>query len=118
MAKLATIYGFKVAALFPTLWLFIFLTFVLRARISLGHFPYPYNPDPKDLGFDLHAWMIYLVFLGSMATVVIFPLALRYVKQFGIRVRRIYSLIFAASWTLIVVLCVFDPGQFLTWFLD
>ena len=38
----------------PAVWLIAFGLFVLRARLSLGRWPAPYQPDPKDLGFDFH----------------------------------------------------------------
>jgi hypothetical protein len=41
-------------ALVPAGWMAVFGSFVLRARLALGHWPTPYHPDPKDLGFDVH----------------------------------------------------------------
>ena len=41
-------------AVYPLLWLNAFALFVIRARLILGRWPSPYNPDPKDLGMDLH----------------------------------------------------------------
>lgn len=38
----------------PLMMLISLYSFVLRARIQLGRWPAPYNPDPKNLGFDLH----------------------------------------------------------------
>jgi hypothetical protein len=38
----------------PLVWLLLFGLFILRARVTLGRWPAPYQPDPRDLGFDLH----------------------------------------------------------------
>ena len=38
----------------PWAWLLLFGLFVLRARLALGRWPAPYQPDPKDLGFEFH----------------------------------------------------------------
>ena len=49
-----------VGATSPFLWLALLYSFVLRARLHLGVWPYPYQPDPKSLGFDVHHLAIYL----------------------------------------------------------
>lgn len=38
----------------PAAWLVLFGLFILRARLTIGRWPTPSVPDPKDLGFDLH----------------------------------------------------------------
>jgi hypothetical protein len=43
-----------VLALAPALWFATFWSFVFRARLTLARWPVPYDPDPKDLGFDVH----------------------------------------------------------------
>jgi len=49
----------------------LFFTFVLRARLVLGHWPTYSNPDPKNLGMGLHygcIWIgIYLLFWAILS---------------------------------------------------
>ena len=47
-------------ALSPITWYVTFWLFVLRARMALGRWPAPYDPDPKDLGFGIHYMAIQL----------------------------------------------------------
>ena len=35
----------------PALWLLVVFTFVLRARVWIGRWPRPYDPDPVAVGF-------------------------------------------------------------------
>jgi len=44
----------------PALWLLLVSAFVLRARIWLGRWPRPYDPDPVDVGF----WHYHAIQLG------------------------------------------------------
>lgn len=49
-----------VCAASPMLWLVLFYSFVCRARLQLGVWPRPYQPDPKNIGFELHHLAVYL----------------------------------------------------------
>lgn len=42
------------AIYYPLLNLLLFYSFVLRATFALERLPQYNNPDPKDLGFDIH----------------------------------------------------------------
>lgn len=42
------------AIYYPLIDLMLFYSFVLRTTIGLGRFPQYNNPDPKELGFDIH----------------------------------------------------------------
>ena len=43
-----------VAIYYPLIDLMLFYSFVMRATFALGRFPQYNNPDPKDLGFNIH----------------------------------------------------------------
>jgi hypothetical protein len=112
---------FWVAVLIPILWPFLFYTFVLRARFSLGTWPYPYHPDPKELGFDLHQILILVSFL----LVLISPLAVLYLFVMtlkAIKMKRSQYVIAGILFTILLasnfVLIKYDPGRFMEWFMD
>jgi hypothetical protein len=42
------------------------ITFVLRAKVSLGYWPYYNNPDPSELNFEIHRHFIICAFLGFL----------------------------------------------------
>ena len=55
----------------PAGYLALFYSFVLRARLALGTWPLPYQPDPKALGFDIH----YAAVLLALPLWMVSPLA-------------------------------------------
>lgn len=105
-------------ALFPLGYLALFYSYVLRARLALGVWPRPYQPDPKDLGFDLH----YLAVLLALPVWFISPILLLIWLLLWPRGRRKALLwpflAFLLIWLLGWLLLRLDPGQFGTWFMD
>ena len=57
----------------PFLWALLFWSFVLRARFRLGHWPAPYQPDPKDLGFVVHYYLLLAGMPLALAAAVVVP---------------------------------------------
>lgn|GEM_PF-6130984 len=49
-----------VLQLAPAAWLSFFFLFVARAWIEVGHLPSYSNPDPKNLGMDVHHRLLWL----------------------------------------------------------
>lgn len=106
-------------AAFPLAWLGLFYLFVMRARWTLGRWPAPYHPDPKDLGFDFHHLAIDLGLVAS-------PVAALAVLAWAIvRWRRAsrptlwpHVSLVVASEALVLSLARLDPGQFFEWFAD
>jgi len=107
--------------LLPLAWLGLFWLYVLRARIELGGWPRPYQPDPKDLGFGLHYALIWLLlpslYLGPGLA------ALWALSSRGwLRSARVRPWLFlgvgiglaAAVFTLVRL----DPGRFFEWYMD
>lgn len=111
---------FWVLSLVPTAWLMLFYGFVLRARLALGYWPRPYQPDPKDLSFDLHYGAVFVgiyVVIVSAAAWLVFVLVR---NRQSLRKTRHYLgmayfvATFIAWWFILRV----DPGSFFTWLLD
>jgi hypothetical protein len=114
-------YMFWATVLIPLECLFFFYSFVLRARFSLGRWPYPYHPDPKDLGFDFHHLFIWysslVVFFSPLLFVYMSLMTFKVIKmnKKGYAVAcSIFIFFFAASFLLLK----HDPGKFVEWFLD
>jgi hypothetical protein len=113
-----TVLGLRVASLIPLAWCMLFSAFVVRAWISLGYRPTPYRPDPKDLGFDWHMMAIYYGFLVSLATVVLFPALMSYLKRHRYKLSPAYPAAFMAGWAGIASILLLDVGRFASWFMD
>lgn len=105
----------------PLLWALAFWSFVLRARIALGHWPYPYNPDPKDLGFPVH-YMALIMGMPLSFTSVAMALILTAVFYQRLRLDRARPALAAIFGVLGVAgLLIWgrtDPGRFLAWLGD
>ena len=108
-------YFYKFLCILPWLWLAVFWLFVLRARLSLDRWPQPYRPDPQDLGFGDHALAIYTIFLGVVVGLLLWA---------GVAAKQRQN--YAKGWIpfylsglgLVILMVLFDPGNFLEWFLD
>ncbi len=105
----------------PVWWAIAFWSFVLRARVALGYWPYPYNPDPKDLGFPVH-YMVLLLGMPVTFTAVAMALILTVVFYRRLRDDRGRPGL-AAFVGVLGVACLLlwgrtDPGRFLAWLGD
>lgn len=102
----------------PVAWLLLFGLFILRARTALGRWPAPYQPDPKELGFDLHYAAIVtgipLMFAAVLCAIVLTLLVpYRWQKRaWLIRATALTGLVTA------IVLARMDPGYLFTWLGD
>jgi hypothetical protein len=109
------------AAASPWAWLALFGSFVLRARLALGRWPSPYQPDPKDLGFDIH-YMSTEIGLCVVAAAPVLACVLILYALFRGRTREVRyglgALVLAGGWITLVLLARFDPGRFIEWFAD
>ncbi len=105
-------------ALLPLGYLALFYSYVLRARLVLGVWPRPYQPDPKDLGFHLH----YLAVLLALPVWLISPtLLLVWLLLWprGQRKALLWPLLaFLLIWLFGWLLLRLDPGQFGAWIMD
>lgn len=108
MKKLVTALSY-----FPAFMLILYGSFVFRSYLYLNGLPTFSDPDPKDLGFDLHhdvIWGLTLVF-APMAIVAWLFLSYKY------PVSLMHKVIFVSSICLsLVFTLVFH--ELINWFLD
>jgi membrane-associated PAP2 superfamily phosphatase len=106
-------------ASYPLAWLVLLYLFVIRARLELGHWPAPYQPDPKTLGFTFHHQAIWFG-LMALPVVAILTIALSIAGRRLAVYHRIWPALtlLVCSVVLVVVLGRIDPGAFFEWFAD
>jgi hypothetical protein len=101
------------------IWILVDLySLVLRARLSLGRWPRPFNPDPGDLEFRFH-WLrlAYTLVFGVPLLVALSIGLLIWVKRSGGRIAPALTTMFC-TWGIALLLWHFDPGRFFKWFFD
>ena len=59
---------YRVLSYLPLTWFLLFALYVLRAYIALGRLPSYSNPDPDDLGFDLHYNLVFFNFFITLCS--------------------------------------------------
>jgi hypothetical protein len=104
-------------ALVPAAWLLLFGLFVLRARLTLGQWPIPYRPDPKDLGFDYHYAAVLAGMPITFAAVFAATLLTLLVRRQSGRDWRI-PIVAIGSFAFVLLLARADPGLVFTWLAD
>lgn len=105
--------------LLPLLGLALFYGFVLRAYIELGTWPAPYNPDPKDLEFNLHHIAIWLSFPTVFVSLAMFGLlTLLTWRQKGDGSHTLLTVAYLAAFAGWFLIFRLDPGNYLVWFMD
>jgi hypothetical protein len=102
----------------PAGYLILFYSFVLRARLALGYWPRPYQPDPKELDFSIH----YLAALFGQPLWMASPLAVLLLVMLLPRSERRRAaapvLLFAVTYLAVWLVLRVDPGAFVYWFAD
>lgn len=102
----------------PLGYLALFYSFVLRARLALGYWPQPYQPDPKELGFSIHymatllglpLWMASPI--AVLLMVIVWP---RSERRHAAAPVLFFALTYLAAWLVLRA----DPGAFGYWFAD
>ncbi len=104
-------------ALAPMAWLLLFGLFILRARVTLGRWPAPYQPDPRDLGFDLHHASI-VAGMPLMFAAVLCAIALTFLVHDRPRRPWILRATAVAALVAVIALARTDPGYVFTWLGD
>lgn len=91
---------------------------MLRARLALGYWPRPYQPDPKELDFSIH----YLAALFGQPLWMASPLAVLLLVMLLPRSERRRAaapvLLFAVTYLAVWLVLRVDPGAFVYWFAD
>jgi hypothetical protein len=108
-------------ALSPALWFAAFWLFELRARLALGRWPFPYEPDPKDLGFFVHYYFLVLGFAWVPASIITLLVVVgsswRAMRANG--ARPLFAAGAAvATYAAIIAFARYDPGGFFAWLGD
>ena len=106
-------------ATFPFLLLTVFFSYVLRARLFLGHWPSYNQPDPKQLGWWIQHSFLQLGFISFPAvalSAVIFAIVGRFHRR-DFPLWTIIAITLLACCVLIAFARV-DPGGFIEWVLD
>ncbi|MHC5209910.1 MAG: hypothetical protein ACYTG2_04235 [Planctomycetota bacterium] len=109
---------FVCAATLPCVALATLYGYALRASIVLGHWPQPYRPDPKQLGFTLHhdlvRWLLEAAIFSPVALAVL--LLARGLGAGRIRQPSAFVIVFAATYALFWLVFVSDPGRVFEWY--
>jgi len=102
----------------PAGYLALFYSFVLRARLALGTWPLPYQPDPKALGFDIHHAAVLLALplwmVSPLAVLLLVALQPRFGRRKIVLPVLVFALLYLAAWLVLRM----DPGAFGYWFAD
>lgn len=109
----------RIFSYLPICWLLLFLTFLVRAYFQIGHWPSYDNPDPKDLGFDLHYGLVFFGFvLAILSPFIWIPLSfiLFFIK--GNRKILINVIAYVAGYILMIGLLRFQNDRFFEWLSD
>ncbi len=99
----------------------VFHAFVIRARLASGYWPYPYHPDPADLGFSVHHAVTWLGFILVAAVApALCAVCFFAARELGTsRAIRIASVaVFAFTYLAGFLFLGEDPWHFGEWFVD
>ena len=101
----------------PMAWLLLFGLFIGRARVALGRWPAPYQPDPKDLGFDLHHAAI-TAGIPLMFAAVVSTTALTLLVHKQLNRPRLIAVVALAGLVANIMLARANPWDLFTWLGD
>jgi hypothetical protein len=107
-------------ALFPLLFLFVFLAYALRVGLAVGHWPAYGNPESWSFGYATHyailrPWFhVFPIFLFPLITLVYATAAWILFRRFPVRLFAVLG----TSTVILLSYMFFDPGHLLDWFLD
>lgn len=96
-----------------------FYLYVVRQRVSLGYWPRPHHPDPKDAGFVLHhlSLVLGMTLVPGVGLMTLGLILYRRSVDPGFRwvSPLLVALVSLATYWAIVRL---DPGHYVDWFWD
>lgn len=116
----AIVPAFLCACLSPLFWLVAFYAVVLHARIDLGFWPYRAASGPDCAFLDLQTWTVLLPFLATLfSPIAVFTFLFVQPRLFlGRRDCRLALMSYAVLLPVAYLLAKYDPGLFLSWFID
>lgn len=110
---------FVILGLLPIAWTGGVVALAIRARLFLGYWPKPAQPDPKLLPFELHHAVLWYIFFGLLFSLIAIP-ALhvigRFILQTALPHWLLYTYLF--GWGLILIMVFMPSISFVGWFLD
>lgn len=103
----------------PLSWIVLFLLFVLRAYFKLGRIPFYGNPDPKDLGFEIHHGFLFFTYFFLLLSL-LFWLVLTGILFFKERksVNMVDVVFYLVFYLVLFLFGYIDPWGLQTWFMD
>lgn len=107
-----------IVALIPIITILIFATYIVRGSVKLGYIPTPYNPDPKELGFKIHH---YLINVGISTTFVSFIIWTGYIIMGNIFTSRLIAkedVRVFLIYIVFILIIIIDPLSLVKWYLD
>ena len=104
----------------PIVWICVFYSYVLRARVRLGTWPRPYRPDPADLNMFPHDVAVLAVFAAAALAMVPLFISLFARRWFGLSGRGWLTglAIYVAGALAAVGVLWLDVGHFFEWYMD
>jgi len=108
---------FTILCYLPYLYLTIYYSYILRAIIKIGRIPTYNNPDPKELGFNVHRNIVYKSFdiiVYTFGVFLLLLLAAYFLKK--LRVKKIHFRLMCIGIVLFILDLLLNP--FNEWFLD
>ena len=92
---------------------------VLLARIRLGYWPTPMNPDPWFIKMSYQLWYL-LTFVLLIVYIVCSVIHLHNTREHALKVKTalLWFVIGVVSWILLIFVLKNDPGQYIKWLYD
>ncbi|MHC4470465.1 MAG: hypothetical protein ACYTDY_15065 [Planctomycetota bacterium] len=102
----------------PLVCIAFFYVYVVRARLALGFWPAPDYPDPMTLGYTFHHdAIVYVLMFAVMSPIAMAGMVLvRWLMPAGGRSCGEGIALFTASYVILWVLYLADPGTFFEWY--
>lgn len=117
MKKAISIF-FKIISLFPVLWIFTFVLYVLRVSILVGHLPKYDNPQPGDYYYHFTFLNNFLDVVGIsfLPYILAFLIINKFLLKYSFDKRFIY--IWIVGNVSIILLFFLDPFGLIKWYVD
>ena len=102
----------------PNIWLLGMISYYVRARLYLGYWPLPSQPDPKQLPFDAHYSLVAIHPYIILASIVVFPVVRNATKRIDPVTARRFSYFFGFGILSLFLFFWIPKINFVMWFMD